>query len=57
MKTKVIIQSEIIWKNNDKLEKEIENFIIDKEIIDIKYSISFNQGFQKVIHSTLILYK
>lgn len=57
MKTKILTFSDVIWKNNNKLEKEIENFIIWKEVIDIKYSCAYDNTFRKVIHSALILYK
>ena len=60
MKVKHIISRHIPFEDRDALDDQINDFIKDKEIIDIKYSSSLSvtdHNIRTVDYSALIMYK
>lgn len=56
MKVKLIVCNDIDYFK-DNFETEINDFIKDIEVIDIKYAESYNQYDNESVGSALIMYK
>ena len=56
MKVKLIVCDDIDYFK-DNFETEINNFIKDVEVIDIKYAESYNEYGNETVGSALIMYK